>query len=157
MKKVILVSLVLTSILVSCKKEKEVEVVPVAPEKIAVEEPVSEECYSAIIKNDTISMSVTILEDKSVTGKLDYNFYEKDKNKGTLSGEQKGDTIIADYTFMSEGKSSVRQVAFLKKGDTYVEGHGYMIDDDKGRIVFRHLDQVEYDGKIVMKKVDCKM
>lgn len=157
MKKVIVLSLVLMSILVSCKKEKEVEVVPVAPEKITVEEPVSEECYSAIIKKDTISMSVTIHQDKSVTGKLDYNFYEKDKNEGTLVGELKGDTLLADYTFMSEGMSSVRQVAFLKKGNTYVEGFGDVVDDNKGKVTFKDVKQLKFDGKVVMKKVDCKM
>ncbi|MBP2284557.1 hypothetical protein H4V97_002875 [Flavobacterium sp. CG_23.5] len=157
MKKVLVLSLVLMSILVSCKKEKEVEVVPVAPEKIAVEESISEECYSGTIKKDTISMNLIVKGNQVTSGKLSYNFYEKDKNEGTLVGEIKGDTLLADYTFMSEGVSSVRQVVFLKKGNTYVEGFGDVVDDNKGKVAFKDRKQLKFDGKTVLSKVECKM
>ncbi|MBG6109522.1 hypothetical protein IWX84_000381 [Flavobacterium sp. CG_9.10] len=157
MKKVLVLSLVLMSILVSCKKEKEVEVVPVAPEKIAVEESISEECYSGTIKKDTISMNLIVKGNQVTSGKLSYNFYEKDKNEGTLVGEIKGDTLLADYTFMSEGVSSVRQVVFLKKGNTYVQGFGDVVDDNKGKVAFKDRKQLKFDGKTVLSKVECKM
>jgi hypothetical protein len=124
MKKVILLSVVFISVFVSCKKGKEIEEVAVPSEEIVVEEPVSEECYSAIIKKDTISMSLNIKGKEIASGKLVYNFFEKDKNEGTLVGEIKGDTLFAEYVFVSEGVSSIRQVAFLKKGNSYIEGFG---------------------------------
>lgn len=157
MKKVILLGVVFMSILVSCKKEKEMEEAPAASEKIAVEEPVSEECYSAIIKKDTILMTLNIKGNELTSGKLSYNFYEKDKNEGTLVGEIKEDTLFADYTFMSEGVFSVRQVAFLKKGDSYVEGYGDVVGDNKGKVTFKDTKQLKFEGNIVLSKVDCKM
>lgn len=145
--------------LVSCKKEAKETVVTVdkKADSTTALKPVIEECYGSIVKNDTVVMSLTINQDKSFVGKLKYRLFQKDKNTGTLRGVQKGDTLIADYTFMSEGMTSVRQVAFLKKGNTYVEGFGYMIDDTIGRVVFRHLNQLQFDGKIALTKEDCKM
>lgn len=157
MKKVILLSVVFMSVFVSCKKEKEMEEVPVPSEGIVVEESVSEECYSAIVKKDTISMSLNIKGNQIASGKLSYNFFEKDKNEGTLVGEIKGDTLFAEYTFMSEGVSSIRQVAFLKKGNTYVEGYGDVVDDNKGKVTFKDTKQLKFEGNIVLSKVDCKM
>jgi hypothetical protein len=159
MKKVIVSGLVLMSVLVSCKKEeeKQVETIPDASEKIVVEEQVSDECYSGSIKKDTILMNLTIKGNEVTNGKLSYKFYEKDKNQGTLVGELKGDTLIADYTFMSEGVSSVRQVAFLKKGNTYVEGYGDVVDDNKGKVTFKDKKQLKFDGNVVLSKVDCKI
>jgi hypothetical protein len=159
MKKVIVSGLVLMSVLVSCKKEeeKQVETIPDASEKIVVEEQVSDECYSGSIKKDTILMNLTIKGNEVTNGKLSYKFYEKDKNQGTLVGELKGDTLIADYTFMSEGTSSVREVAFLKKGDSYIEGFGDVVDDNKGKVTFKDKKQLKFDGNVVLSKVDCKI
>jgi hypothetical protein len=157
MKKVIVSGLVFLSVLVSCKKEKEVETKPDITEEIVVFETVSEECYRAIIKKDTVSMTLNIKGNKIRSGKLSYKFFEKDKNEGTIVGQLKGDTLIADYTFMSEGVSSVRQVAFLKKGNVYVEGYGDVIDDNKGKVTFKDTKQLKFDGKTVLSKVDCKM
>lgn len=155
MKKVIVLGVVFMSVLISCKKEK--EAASAASKKITVEEPVSEECYSAIIKKDTIAMTLNIKGDQLISGKLSYNFYEKDKSFGTLIGKIKGDTLFADYAFMSEGVSSIRQVAFLKKGNTYVEGFGAVVDDNKGKVTFKDMKQLKFDGSIVLSKVDCKI
>ncbi|MFV5692615.1 hypothetical protein ACM55K_11375 [Flavobacterium sp. LT1R49] len=155
MKKVIVLGVVFISILVSCKKEK--EEAPAASEKIVFEEPLSEECYRTILKKDTISMTLNIKGDQLTSGKLSYNFYEKDKSFGTLVGIIKGDTLFADYAFMSEGVATVRQVAFLKKGNTYVEGFGDVVDDNKGKVTFKDVKQLKFDGNIVLSKVDCKM
>jgi hypothetical protein len=157
MKKVILLGVVYMTVFVSCKKEKETEETPIAPEEIVVEETVSEECYSTIIKKDTISMSLNVKGNLIASGKLSYKFFEKDKNEGTLVGEIKGDTLFAEYTFMSEGVSSIREVAFLKKGNTYVEGYGDVVDDNKGKVTFKDAKQLKFEGNIVLSKVDCKM
>ncbi|MFV8340791.1 hypothetical protein [Flavobacterium sp. XS2P39] len=157
MKKVILLGIVFMSILVSCKKEKEKEDAMDPSEKIVVEQPAAKECYNAIIKKDTISMVLNIKGDQLTSGKLSYNFYEKDKSEGELVGELKGDTLFAEYTFMSEGVSSVRQVAFLKKGDAYVEGFGDVVDDNKGKVTFKDRKQLKFEGNIVLSKVDCKL
>lgn len=155
MKKVILASAVLMVFFISCKNEKTEAEVPVIQESTAVQETVSEECYLGILKKDTVSMSLSIKGNQLSSGKLNYKFFEKDKNEGSLIGEMKGDTLFADYTFMSEGVSSVRQVAFLKKGNTYLEGYGD-IEENSGKTIFKNTKQIKFDGKIVLSKVDCK-
>lgn len=154
MKKVIALTIVFISILVSCKKEKSTALAPA--EKKVIDEPVSEECYRAIVKKDTISMSLTIKGNQLASGKLSYNFFEKDKSFGTLVGKVKGDTLFADYAFMSEGLATLRQVAFLKKGNTYIEGYGEVVDDSKGKVIFKDPKQLKFEGNIVLSKVDCQ-
>ena len=154
MKKVILLGLILMSVFISCKKENEEVSIP--SEKIVVKESVSEECYRAILKKDTISLSLNLKNGQLSSGNLSYDFYEKDKNTGTIVGEIKGDTLYADYTFVSEGTSSVREVAFLKKGNTYVEGFGDVIDDNKGQVIFKDRKQLKFDGNVVLSKVACQ-
>ena len=157
MKKVILSGVVFMSVLISCKKEIEMEEPATASEKIIVTEPESQECYRAIFKKDTISLTLNKKNGQISSGNLSYNFYEKDKNEGPLIGEMKADTLYADYTFMSEGTSSVREVAFLKKGDSYIEGFGDVVDDNKGKVIFKDKKQLKFDGNVVLSKVDCKM
>ncbi|RDI50437.1 hypothetical protein [Flavobacterium glaciei] len=156
MKKVILLSAIFISVLVSCKNEKEMEKVPVSLDEIDLK-LVSEECYSAIIKKDTISMSLNLKGSQVVSGNLSYKFFEKDKNEGSLVGVIKQDTLFAEYTFMSEGVSSVRQIVFLKQGNTYVEGYGDVVADDKGKVTFKDKKQLKFDGNVVLTKVACKI
>lgn len=155
MKKVIMVSFVLMGFFISCKKEKTEEEVSAVQESVAVDETVSEECYMGILKKDTVSMSLNIKGNQVSSGKLSYKFFEKDKNEGTLIGEMKGDTLLADYTFMSEGVSSVRQVAFLKKGNVFTEGYGD-IEESNGKAIFKNTKQLKFDGKIILSKTNCK-
>jgi len=56
---------------------------------------------------DTIRLNLT-QQGTDVSGPLAYLLTEKDSNTGTLSGQMRGDTLIADYTFQSEGEESVR-------------------------------------------------
>ncbi len=155
MKRVMIASAVLMGFFLSCKKEKTETEVPVTQESNAAKETVSEECYLGILKKDTVSMSLNIKANQVSSGKLSFKFFEKDKNVGSLIGELKGDTLFADYTFMSEGVSSIRQVAFLKKGNTYTEGYGD-IEENNGKTIFKNTKQLKFDGKIVLSKVDCK-
>lgn len=157
MKKVILLPIIFMSIFISCKKDTEKEEPLVASEKIVIEETKHQECYRAILKKDTVSLTLNIKNGQLSSGNLNYNFYEKDKNEGTLVGELKGDTLYADYTFMSEGTSSVREVVFLKKDDSYIEGFGDVVDDNKGKVTFKDKKKLQFDGSIVLSKVDCKM
>ncbi|QPH41046.1 hypothetical protein [Pedobacter endophyticus] len=111
-------------------------------------------CYQYVKNRDTANLSLTEKAD-SVTGNLGYKWYEKDKNAGTISGVVKGDTIIADYTFQSEGRESVRQVAWLKKGDQLVEAFGDVEEID-GKMKFKDLSKLKFDSGLVFSKADCK-
>lgn len=153
MKKVIVVFALLMSLLVSCKKAKSEEIVAGEPENPEVKKPISE-CYVAVLKKDTISLTIS-LNGRKVAGDLSYKFFEKDSNSGIITGTMKGNTLIAEYTFQSEGRTSIRQVAFLKQGDTFIEGYGDVIDDN-GKMKFKDIKQLHFDGK-PLSKTECKM
>lgn len=110
-------------------------------------------CYSYTNKNDTIMLKTKVVSDL-VTGDLVYNFYQKDKNTGTIQGQMKGDLLIADYTFNSEGVSSTRQVIFKKDGNRFIEGFGEL-EDKAGRMIFKHPDSLNFDHTIVLGEVNC--
>ncbi|KLT65874.1 hypothetical protein [Pedobacter sp. BMA] len=111
-------------------------------------------CYQYINKRDTATLSFK-QDGNTISGSLGYNLYEKDKNAGTISGLVKGDTIVADYTFQSEGKSSVREVVWLKKGETLVEGFGD-VQDVNGKTKFKDINKLTFGDAMVFTKTTCK-
>jgi hypothetical protein len=120
-----------------------------APEPIAVIN-----CYKGINNRDTVLLDLTTI-DKGVSGNLQYNFFEKDKSDGTFSGEMHGDTLLAEYVFSAEGRTSERQVIFFKRGNELVEGYAAM--EEKGnRIVFKDINTVDFSKGIVLKQVNCR-
>jgi hypothetical protein len=137
----------------ACKKEPK-PIVP--PEPIAVEAPVSHECYLGVLGKDTITMNLELRGSEITSGQLRYNFFEKDDNDGELTGLIVGDTLKAAYTFMSEGAATVREVVFLKKGKNYVEGYGEVIDDSQGNVSFKDIKKLKFDSKIVLVKTYCE-
>ena len=152
MKKVVAVVFVFVSFFISCKKEKDVS--PVVVKEVVAE--ATSECYSSIKSKDTVSMDLKIDKDLSVVGNLCYRFFEKDKNDGTVVGKLHGDTLIVDYTFMSEGVSSLRQAVFVKKGNTFVEGFGDIIADSNGKVTYKDIKKLKFDDSVVLTKVDCE-
>ncbi|WP_300596579.1 hypothetical protein [Niabella sp.] len=110
-------------------------------------------CYAGQSGRDSFFLKAEVFPNV-VTGTLSYHFYEKDKNQGTIEGRLNGDTLIADYTFVSEGKSSVRQVAFLLKDSTATEGHGAM-EEKEGKLLFRNKDSILFNEGIQLHKVPC--
>lgn len=156
MKKLVLVVAVAMVLMVSCKKETKEEIaVPTMREEIPAEESAVRECYSGIIKKDTILLSLSVKNSSLEEGELHYNFFEKDKAHGTLTGTFKGDTLFADYAFMSEGKQSFREVIFLKKGNIFIEGYGD-VEEKGNKTVFKDKKKLFFDSKIVLSKTDCK-
>lgn len=155
MKKLNLILIAFGTIFISCnnkaKVNSEIPVSPPAP----VTETLGVKCYSLLANRDSVSMQLNINANNEVNGKLTYIPYQKDKSEGTIVGNIKGDTLIADYTFTSEGKSSVRQVVFLKKDSKYIEGSGTVLASNE-KTVFTDLTKVKFDGKTVLDEVDCK-
>ena len=110
-------------------------------------------CFS-ITSKDTVALSIHI-SDSIVSGTLVYKLYEKDSNKGKLEGKHYGDTLIANYKFMSEGIESVRQVAFLIKDTTATEGYGDVEEKD-GKMVFKDWKSLDFKNGLILKKTGCK-
>ena len=110
-------------------------------------------CYGYATATDTVNIRIMAMG-STVTGEAVFQYAGKDKNTGTLNGEMKGDTLVASYKFMSEGKESVRQVAFLKKGDSLSEGYGES-EEKAGSMVFKNISNIKFTGNALVK-MDCK-
>lgn len=116
--------------------------------------PTKQECYTYIKNKDTASLSL-MSSGAMVTGELDYELYEKDSNHGLIKGEMRGDTLVADYTFGSEGTQSIRQVAFLKKDGQMLEGFGDVVEEN-GKMIFKSISTLKFGDAIAFTKVNCK-
>ena len=149
--------LIMCSVFISCKKETTLptpQITPNAPKEAEIVEPAGDQCYAWGEKGSAIEMSFNVNSHQEVNGKLKYNLVGKDKNEGTLIGNIYGDTIIADYTFDSEGVSSVREVAFLQKDGTYIEGYGDVVEAN-GKVSFKDRKKLKFDVKNTLAKIDC--
>jgi hypothetical protein len=111
-------------------------------------------CFAQMNTNDTLLLNLTKNGD-SITGSLYINRSGKDANRGTISGTLKGDTLFADYLFMSEGIESVREVAFLKKGDAMIEGYGD-VEQKGNKIVFKKNGTLKFNERMLLSKVSCQ-
>ncbi|MBW1656365.1 hypothetical protein [Flavobacterium quisquiliarum] len=160
MKKVITITTLILIVLSSCKKEttttEPVQITPSPPKEAEIVEPAGDQCYAWRSNGSVIEMSFNVNSHQEVNGKLSYNIVGKDKNEGSLIGNMKGDTLIADYTFMSEGVSSIREVAFLQKDGAFIEGFGDVIEAN-GKFSFKDKTKLKFDAKNTLTKVDCKV
>ena len=162
MKNKILLSVMIVALLFSCKKaddSKEQNKVDSTKTETVVDvtsesEPLKNVCYKFDNGKDLIEANL-LYDNGKVSGNINYNLYEKDKNSGTVSGMFKGDTLYADYTFQSEGTSSVRETVFIKKGNTLVEGFGEITEKDNKQ-VFKDKKALKFDESVVLNKVECE-
>lgn len=111
-------------------------------------------CYRYASTKDTIFLKMT-RADAEVTGSLSYNYLEKPESKGTFKGEIIGDTIFAEYAYTAEGESSVREIIFVKKDSSLVEGHGET-EVNKGRTKFKPNAILSYNEVMSLTKVECE-
>ncbi|MBF4491781.1 hypothetical protein IRZ83_03950 [Flavobacterium sp. JLP] len=158
MKKVLAITIIILSVFTSCKKDQvaePVEIAPNPPKEAQVVEPAGDQCYESRTNGNIIELSFNVNSHQEVNGKLSYNISGKDKNEGSLIGNMKGDTLIADYTFMSEGVSSVREVAFLEREGVLIEGYAEAVEAN-GKVSFKDKKQLKFDPKNTLTKVDCK-
>nr|WP_294789344.1 hypothetical protein [uncultured Flavobacterium sp.] len=148
------------TVLISCKKEttttEPVQITPNPPKEAEIVEPAGNQCYTWKSNGSIIEMSFNVNSHQEVNGTLNYNLVGKDKNVGTIIGNMKGDTLIADYTFSSEGMSSVRQVAFLQKDGAFIEGYGDVVTAND-KVSFKDKTKLKFDAKNTLTKVDCKV
>lgn len=111
-------------------------------------------CYRSIINHDTVILK-TISLNGFMTGTLVYNFFEKDKSKGTIQGKMKDNLLIADYSYSSEGVQSVRQIAFKKIGESFIEGYGE-VESKNGKTIFKNIDSLNFTHSIVLSAFNCE-
>lgn len=136
----------------ACKKAPKHETVLVAEEK--PKPVVAGDCYLLVSGKDSILMQM-VVENNTAAGQLHYRFYEKDKSGGKIFGNMKGDTLIADYKYISAGMETEREVAFLKRGDAFVEGIGDT-ENREGRMVFSDTRSITFGGQ-PLQITDCEV
>ena len=111
-------------------------------------------CYRHATEKDTVTLTLTTVGNKA-TGNLEFNWFEKDRNTGNISGELRGDTLLLDYIFRAEGMESVREEVFLKKGTDYLHAYGESVEKDN-KWVFADHAGLQFNDGIVLKPVPCK-
>ena len=157
MKHVSLVLFVAAISIISCNQsETKTEVTTTEDTSKPVENKImipSSTCYSSITGKDTFKLKVEVFPNV-VTGKLSYQFHEKDSNHGEFDGKLHGDTLLADYKFMSEGKLSTRQVIFLIKDSVATEGYGDM-EEKEGKMIFKNTNDITFGKGLILKMVEC--
>jgi hypothetical protein len=110
-------------------------------------------CYEYKTEGIDVKMKITKIEGDAVTANLYYIYAEKDQNEGTFFGNLHGDKLIGQYTFMSEGKENIRDVAFKVEKNQIVEGFGEL---DEGGTKFKDSTQLTYSTTTPWKKTSCK-
>ena len=157
MKKLSALTVIIMAVFISCKRETAMsppQIEPNAPKEAELVEPAGDQCYTSRLNGNIVALSFNVNSHQEVNGKLSYNITGKDKNEGTIIGNMKGDTLIADYTFSSEGVSSVREVAFLQKDGTLIEGYGD-VTDANNKVSFVDKKKLKFDAKNTLTKSDC--
>lgn len=158
MKYKILFFIAFSGLFVSCndieKTMEEKASISVSKYEIPLKELITSECYRYINNKDTIVLHLNNV-DNVINGQLYYNLYEKDNNKGVFEGTFDGDILIAYYTFKSENKNYIRQIAFKKQGYNLVEGYGDM-EEKNGKMIFIDIPSIHFDTtSVVLKVIDC--
>ena len=153
MKKIILLSFVALTMLNCKNKEQKTENSNASPQEVKEETPTPLDlgCYVFDDGKNTVSLKITE-NGKEIKGNLTYALSEKDKNSGNFTGELQEGILIANYTFKSEGKESIRQVAFKVNGDKLIEGYGELNNDGTA---FKDLNNISFTSKMPLTKTDC--
>ena len=114
---------------------------------------VEKNCYRLVSGQDTVDLSIRIIGD-SVVGNLKFNMFEKDDSEGIIKGKLTDSIILAEYTFVAEGKeSNVNEVIFMLKPDAVIQGYGEMVEKDD-KYVFSDSAQINFAS--ILQKVNCK-
>lgn len=114
-----------------------------------------DECFVYSNNKDSASLRMWGTGNNIILGELFYKPHEKDNNSGTIYGIIKGDTIIVDYKFESEGVYSKRQVVWLRQGDKLLEatGDSYQVNGD---VKFKNINKLAFGKSIIFQKTNCK-
>ena len=138
-------------IIVSCNKKQN-------DNQTVEDKPVSVNCYVALYEKDTINLKVNTLESGKISGTMDMKLLDMPIKTGKLSGEFKGDTLFADYSFIQGTNDKVvfkNPMAFLKKGNELILGNG-KIETYLGASYFAKGEPIDFENvKYKFQTVEC--
>jgi hypothetical protein len=156
MKKSIFFYLLLCSFgFVSCNKNQSQKDID---EQSLAEKPVSVQCYVAFYEKDTINLKINTLKNGKITGDMDMKLENMPIKMGDISGEFRGDTLFADYSFIQGSNDKVKfknPMAFLKRGNELILGNGKILTY-LGASYFAKGEPIDFeDVKYNFTLVDC--
>ena len=156
MKKATLFCMLLACItFVSCNKNQSKKNIE---DQALEEKPVGVQCYIALYEKDTIDLKINTLKDGKISGNMDMKLLNMPIKVGKISGEFRGDTLFADYTFIQGTNDKVifkNPMAFLKSGDTLILGNGKIITY-LGVSSFAKGEPIDFENvKYKFNKTDC--
>jgi hypothetical protein len=116
------------------------------------------QCYVALYEKDTINLKVNTLESGKISGTMDMKLLDMPIKTGKLSGEFKGDTLFADYSFIQGTNDKVvfkNPMAFLKKGNELILGNGKIVTY-LGASYFAKGEPIDFENvKYKFQTVEC--
>ncbi|MEI6945965.1 hypothetical protein V9K67_02110 [Paraflavisolibacter sp. H34] len=110
-------------------------------------------CYRFASGGDSIRMQLFIA-DSGIKGTLLYDHPARESQGGFFTGETRGDTLFAEYTFKAGGQAGVREVAFLRKGTGLLEGSG-ATENRMGKTVFANHAALTFSESRLLEPVEC--
>lgn len=143
----------------NCNKKTETVAPKVETDSTAVVETVVDTlgpksfCYLGVIGKDSVFASI---DDNlgTISGKLAYKNNEKDSSKGDVTGFKSGDTLKLTYQFQSEGTKSKRDIFFIQKDNTLIEGIGDH-KEENGQSKYANEKKITYKDGPKMETADC--
>ncbi|WP_132052786.1 hypothetical protein [Pseudocnuella soli] len=111
-------------------------------------------CYLYVAAGDTLFLRLRSKgEDGEINGDIMDRAGVKENFSGSFFGQMEGDTLIANHSYMQKGKRKVRQVAFLRRGDGWIEGKGPAVERN-GIRSFSDRGALTFDGN-AFQKASC--
>ncbi|MES2863017.1 MAG: hypothetical protein V4666_02780 [Bacteroidota bacterium] len=142
-----------TLTMLNCKNQEE-KTENAKPEAIKSDEKKADSLVMGNYLFDDEKNLITFVIEKNgdeIKGYLTYQLAEKDRNSGKFSGKFDNGILLGKYTFKSEGKESVREVAFKLDGDKLIEGYGVLNEDGTA---FKDVSKLIFDSKMPLSKIN---
>ena len=111
-------------------------------------------CYVASLAKDVYTLKVEDQDGERVSGRLVFKNFEKDSSSGDFEGTYKDGLLYGNYTFQSEGSTSVLNMIFKRTGADFIRGYG---DMNAAGDTFIDINKVTFDSNVVFKATsgDC--
>ena len=110
-------------------------------------------CYIRVIKRDTIVLHLQ-QNGTIVSGKMNFDNYEKDGSSGEVSGVIENNTVKLWYDFQSEGMHSVMELYFRVADSSLVQGIGPVASKTDTSYFTDH-SVITYPDDQLLNKVQC--
>ena len=110
-------------------------------------------CYMRILKRDTMLLHLQ-QNGKMVSGKMNFDNYEKDGSTGTVTGVIENDIVKLWYNFQSEGMNSVMELYFKVGDSSMLQGVAPM-ENKADTAYFTDHSKIDYSSDRSLNKIDC--